>query len=75
MEAITIILIYAAGVSVGSIITSLVYFLRRASGILRIDHSDPDKDFYRFEIDDLDNLSKYKSIILKIRHETDLSQK
>ena len=75
MDFAVVMLIYLFGVIIGSIITYLVYFLRRASGILRIDHSDPDKDFYRFEIDDLDNLSKHKEIILKIRHETDLSQK
>lgn len=75
MDFAVVMLIYLFGVIIGSIITYLAYCLRRASGILRIDHSDPDKDFYRFEIDDLDNLSKYKSIILKIRHETDLSQK
>ena len=58
--------------AIGSFVSQRIFV---AHGTLRIDHSDPEKDIYRFEIDDLDNLSKYKSIILKIRHETDLSQK
>lgn len=44
-------------------------------GVLKIDHSDPEKDLYRFEIEDLDKLSKRKMIVLKIDHNADLSQK
>lgn len=44
-------------------------------GTLRIDHSNPEKDVYRFEINDLDSLDKKKRIVLKIDHHADLSQK
>lgn len=44
-------------------------------GTLRIDHSNPEKDVYRFEINNLDSLDKKKRIVLKIDHHADLSQK
>ena len=65
------LLIFLAGVAVGSIVTSC----RKASGTLRIDHSNPEKDVYRFDIDDLNGLSKKKRIVLKVDNYADLSQK
>ena len=44
-------------------------------GTLRIDHSNPEKDVYRFEINNLDSLNRKKRIVLKIDHHADLSQK
>lgn len=44
-------------------------------GTLRIDHSNPEKDIYRFEINNLDSLNRKKRIVLKIDHHADLSQK
>ena len=46
----------------------------RAEGTLRIDHSNPEKDVYRFEVKDLDKLNTKSYIILKIDHNADLSQ-
>ncbi len=46
---------------------------RKESGTLRIDHSNPEKDVYRFEIDDLDKLSTKKHIVLKVDNTADLS--
>lgn len=65
----------AAGVCIGSIITIIVYHVRGSSGTLRIDHANPEKDIYRIEIDDLDNLSKKARVILKVDNHADLSQK
>lgn len=45
------------------------------SGTLKIDHSNPEKDSYRFEIDDLSKLNKKTWFILRIDHKADLSQK
>lgn len=45
------------------------------SGTLKIDHSDPEKDMYLFEIDDLDKLDKKNRVCLKVDHNADLSQK
>ena len=64
------------GVLVGSIISNIIFFIRyRTVGTLRIDHSNPEKDVYRIEIDDLDGLSKKKHVILKVDNNANLSQK
>ena len=65
----------ALGVIVGSIVTNIIWFIRSASGCLRIDHSNPEKDVYRFEVNDIDSLSKKRQIILKIDNHANLSQK
>lgn len=59
-----------------SVVVNLVmnHFFRPTSGTLRIDHSNPKKDVYRFEIDDLDALSKKKRIVLKVDNNADLSR-
>lgn len=44
-------------------------------GVFKIDHSDPNKDIYRLEIDRLDEIAHKRRIILKIDHKADLSQK
>ena len=63
-------------VLVGSIISSIIFSIRyRKAGTLRIDHSNPEKDVYRIEIDDLDGLSKKKHVILKVDNNANLSQK
>ena len=64
------------GVLVGSIISNTIFSIRyRKAGTLRIDHSNPEKDVYRIEIDDLDGLSKKKHVILKVDNNANLSQK
>ena len=69
-------LLILIGLLVGSIISNIIFFIRyRTVGTLRIDHSDPVKDVYRIEIDDLDGLIKKKHVILKVDNNADLSQK
>ena len=64
------------GLLVGSIVSNIIFFIRyRTVGTLRIDHSDPAKDVYRIEIDDLDRLIKKKHIVLKVDNNANLSQK
>lgn len=65
---------FLGGWIVGGVIISLLVTKFGTSGILRIDHSNPEKDKYLFEIDDLDSLDNLKRIILKIDHHADLSQ-
>ena len=63
---------------VSSIVTVLIIFFKSAHGTLRIDHSDPNKDIYRLDLDDLDDLdvlSRKKQVILDIDHHANLSQK
>ena len=70
-----IALIFAIGFLVGMLFNELIRHLQKAYGVLRIDHTDPEKDTYRFEIDNLDELSKKKFIVLKVDNNADLSQK
>lgn len=50
-------------------------FVYRSSGVLKIDHSNPEKDVYRFDVDNLDKLSKKRRIVLRVDNNADLSQK
>ena len=47
--------------------------LTKNDGVLRIDQSNPEKDIYRLEIDNLDILPKKKKIVLKVS-KNDLTQ-
>lgn len=62
------------GVIIG-VIAFVWHYCGRTNGTLKIDHSNPEKDIYRIEIDDLDSLNKKKRIVLKVDHNADLSQK
>lgn len=66
---------YVVGIVIGCIINILICRANSSSGTLRIDHTNPEKDVYRIEVDDLDKLSKKKRIILKVDNRADLSQK
>lgn len=59
---------------VSSIVTMMVMYLTSARGTLRIDHSNPEKDVYRIEIDNLEDLSRKKRVILDVDNSAILSQ-
>ena len=59
---------FIVGLIIGILIPS------KKVGVLRIDHSDPGKDIYRFDIADLDGLSKRNRITLIVDNNADLSQ-
>lgn len=61
------------GFVVGLLMDVIVRLLERPAGVLKIDRSNPEKDVYRFEIDDLDSLHKKKRIVLKIDNDTVIS--
>jgi uncharacterized membrane-anchored protein YhcB (DUF1043 family) len=70
------LLILVVGILIGIIAYAITTrFSKRSAGTLKIDHSNPNKDVYRFEIDNLDALSTKKRITLKVDNEADLSQK
>lgn len=71
MDAIFIILCSL----IGSVITWIIFSFKTTCGTLRIDHSNPEKDVYRFDVDDIDKLSKKKRIVLKVDNNADLSHK
>lgn len=62
------------GILTGIILCETVALLRirKTCGTLKIDQN-TDKDLYRFEIDDLDALSKKKYVRLKVDNKADLS--
>lgn len=67
---------------IGVLVSSIASFLYRwlanllfTDGILRIDRSDPEKDVYRIELNNLSSVHTKKRIILKIDSNADLSQK
>ena len=63
------------GLLLGTVIGEAIaiYRLRKPCGVLKIDHKG-EKELYRFEIDDLDSLSKKKYVTLKVDNNADLSQ-
>ena len=67
-------LYFTIGVIVGAIINSLWLHLLTGHGTFRIDHSDPEKDIYRLEIDNLDQINRKNRLYVKIDHHADLSQ-
>ena len=66
---------FLGGLVAGLIITTVIYLFIPTAGTLKIDHSNPDKDVYLIEINDLDDLDNKKRITLKMDHNADLSQK
>lgn len=63
------------GVIIGATISSIIFIIRnRTVGTLRIDHSDPTKDKYRFDIPNLDILDRKRHVCLNIDNRADLSQ-
>lgn len=67
---------FVIGVGTGLAAASAMIFIRPTQGVLKIDHSNPEKDIYRFEIDEkvLEKLDKRRRLHLKIDHEAKLSQ-
>lgn len=68
----TIIGCVIGGILIGIGLTEMRY---RTIGTLRIDHSDPEKDVYRFEINNLGVIDKKTKIVLRVDHHANLSQK
>lgn len=63
------------GIIIGLILANLVVWNPwTATGVMRIDHTDPDKDSYLLEIDDLDKLNRKRRIIITVDHDADLSR-
>lgn len=75
MEVWWLILVLLIGVVLGGVSVSFWHDVKKPYGTLRIDHSNPTKDVYRFEIDDFEDLRKRKRIILDVDNDADLSQK
>lgn len=71
----TPILWFLLGVLCGAVVTIIIHFCSTTYGCLHIDYTNPDKDVYRFDVGDLDKLSKKKRIIVKIDAKNHFTQK
>ena len=71
----TTILYLAIAFLLGILTDQLIGKLQKAYGVLKIDRYHSDKELYRFEIDNLDELAKKKFIVLRVDNDADLSQK
>ena len=65
---------FVVGILVGVLITTVVMGARSGFGTLRIDHSNPEKDVYLFDIDKFEDISDKKRVILRVDHNANLSQ-
>lgn len=61
------VVLLISGIVIGINSCRLYFQLRSAYGELRINETNPEKDVYRLEIEDLDLLRKKKQIVLKIK--------
>lgn len=59
----------------GGLVYSLIVLQFGTSGTLHIDRTDPQKDVYRLDINKLDDLSKARRIVLKVKPNSHLSQR
>lgn len=66
-------LMFIFGAIVSMLLMGLV-FLRTVVGTLKIDHDNPEKDVYRFDVTDIDALAKRKYIMLKVESNSHFSQ-
>jgi hypothetical protein len=66
---------FVAGVVMYAIVLIVTDCRRSAWGTLRINYSDPNKDVYSINVDNLECLNNKKRVVLIIKHEDDLSQK
>ena len=61
------VVLLISGVVIGINGCRLYFLSRSAYGVLKINETNPEKDIYRLEIEDLDSLRKKKQIVLKIK--------
>ena len=57
---------FILGLIIGGLIVLIFHHRITTSGELLIDHTDPEKDIYRINVNNLDDLSKKKQVILKV---------
>ena len=64
---------FIVGIIVGIVLASLIYLACNTVGTLKIDRTSSEKDIYRIEINDLEELNHRSRIVLKVDHNADLS--
>ena len=67
---------FLAGIIFGTVIANVLLHIRyKVVGTLKIDRTNPEKDVYRFEVDNFDALNDKKMVFLKVDNDANLSQK
>ena len=67
------LVLFIVGIIVGMVLASLIYLVCNTVGTLKIDRTSSEKDIYRIEINDLEELNHRARIVLKVDHDADLS--
>lgn len=67
-----LIIIFLVGMLMG-VSATLFIMPQLHDGVFKIDHSRDDKDIYRLEMNDLDNLNKRHYVVLKVDNNANLS--
>lgn len=65
--------IFVLGLVIGGVIVRILHIRNTAVGVLLIDHSNPEKDIYQINIENLDALSKKKQVVLKVNNSAKLN--
>ena len=64
---------FIVGIIAGIVLAIFIYLACNTVGTLKIDHTSSEKDIYRIEINDLEELNHRSRIVLKVDHDADLS--
>ena len=59
----------------GAIFYRFIWLRLRKAGTLLIDRSNPEKDIFRFDVDNFDNLNKKKWVVLRVHGTANLTRK
>ena len=59
----------------GAIFYRFIWLRLRKAGTLLIDRSNPEKDIFRFDVDNFDNLNKKKWVVLRVNGTANLTRK
>lgn len=60
------VIISVISIVIGVTLSNIVRIILLSDGKMFVDQTDPDKDLYKLEIEDLDILPKKKTIILRV---------
>ena len=63
-----LVIAFALGLIIGLV------FPHKTVGVFKVDHTNPKKDVYRLELDDLSIVDRKSRIVLRVDHDANLSQ-
>lgn len=66
-------LYFLGGFVFGAVLMFVIIHIKTTTGVILIDHSNPEKDIYQINLDKFDNLKKAKRVWLRVNHEAHLN--